>query len=62
MVHGLCNHTATKKKGRNKDIEPAEKNSGILLMLEQMHIQQLLSFQQMCEQPQKRIPPFQDNK
>jgi hypothetical protein len=62
MVHGLCNHTATKKKGRNKDIEPAEKNSGILLMLEQMHIQQLLSFQQMCEQPRKRIPPFQDNK
>lgn len=56
------NHTAMRQKNGNKDIEPAVKSLGILLMLEQRHTRQLLSFRQMCEQPRKQILPFQDNK
>lgn len=62
MAMASCNYNARKQKERNREIKPAVKNPDVLLKLEQMHIQQLLSFQRMCEQPRKQIPPFRDNK
>lgn len=55
-------HCLEAKEKKNRETKSIAKNLSILLMLEQMHIRQPLSFQQMCEQPQKQIPPSQDNK